>query len=1122
MARHGAARAKQIAKRFTACFAFRKNDKSPTTEKTTGKTEGQFYEKYGRRIKLGIRPQIMIIVCFAAIFSLLVLAIPTIVYFNVQMTMIQGSVLDAVAKLKASQVEQAVSVLSNQVYFVSVRTPLSTTLDSLKSGNISVELLNSTRDALDASIAGTEYFSEVRLYDINSNLIVSSSNLALPLLPTVSDLLYPLHKNTTAPAQLFARSLGPYYTGPVSNITYQGSLNIVTQKHTEYMGMTYPIYSNVTSEYQSQFLTGFVTILVNVSSVQSAVSDNSAAFPNGEKVKYLVIRNLTVSDARFLTIFPNEPYDQVKTAKHYGWIKTVLSKDHGSIARVSGLGMPGTVAVGFAQVQNLSNLKWHLLVQQVWTDFAGPVDLLKYINTAVVIGTCVVACVISFGLAVLFIKPITKLTVATNSITRMKNAFDRDLSLVALSQYQNSEDFGSMFGRPRRADDGGPENHTGSRGVVQSGRDSSRSLVSFASGAHSSGLRLPGKIPQVSSLFKDELTELTDAFNIMTEELETQYRFLEERVRMRTRELEASKIEAESANEAKTVFIANISHELRTPLNGILGMTAIAMEEKDRSRIDESLKLIYRSGELLLHILTELLTYSKNTLNRSKLEPIDFKVPHVADQVMSVFGNLAQDQRVNLGITVKPNALQDLVLHGDCNRISQVVMNLVSNALKFTPVEGSVAINFKLLGEYDEATSREYDYSRVIVKLFAGDSAVYDGIGHSSNLDSPRTPQEKSPSKNTFLTISVLDSPQSTDDTHSVETLSSSQLARILEGGNAPPSRGTVATADQDGALKATSLVRDSTVEVEDGNSETNLSVATSRESQHPRTWVLVVEVSDTGPGIDLTLQEKIFEPFIQGDQTLSRSYGGTGLGLSICRQFATMMKGTLTLKSEMNVGSVFTFTVPLEQSRENAANTRDIMPPVNQTRDTGHNHRACILPAITFLEVEPQGLAANDHAMSADERTESATSLKQKDTDPGSSTNNHRFLVVEDNKVNQEVMRRMLKLEGWTNIVMACDGEEALVAHEESVSTQNHFDLIFMDIQMPKMDGLTATKTIRQTDKEVPIVALTAFADESNVKECLNSGMTGFLSKPLRKKDLYRMVGEICPHVLDKKDSRI
>ena len=131
----------------------------------------------------------------------------------------------------------------------------------------------------------------------------------------------------------------------------------------------------------------------------------------------------------------------------------------------------------------------------------------------------------------------------------------------------------------------------------------------------------------------------------MTDELDRHYALLEERVRARTKQLEAAKIQAESANEAKTVFIANISHELRTPLNGILGMTAIAMAETDMQKVQNSLKLIFRSGELLLHILTELLTFSKNVLKRTKLEERDFSVMDIALQIKSIFGCLLYTSR---------------------------------------------------------------------------------------------------------------------------------------------------------------------------------------------------------------------------------------------------------------------------------------------------------------------------------------------------------------------------------------------------------------------------------------------------------------------------------------------
>ncbi|GMF01340.1 unnamed protein product [Ambrosiozyma monospora] len=149
------------------------------------------------------------------------------------------------------------------------------------------------------------------------------------------------------------------------------------------------------------------------------------------------------------------------------------------------------------------------------------------------------------------------------------------------------------------------------------------------------------------------------------------------------------------------------------------------------------------------------------------------------------------------------------------------------------------------------------------------------------------------------------------------------------------------------------------------------------------------------------------------------------------------------------------------------------------------------------------------------------------------------RFLIAEDNLVNQEVVKRMLKLEGFTNVTLACDGDDAVqIVKEqlESTSTSSsspdpssstpdsntntdpankEFDLIFMDVQMPKMDGLTATKIIRSKyNYKGPIVALTAFADKSNQDDCLLAGMSGFLSKPIRRNLLKKVILKFCPQV--------
>jgi osomolarity two-component system sensor histidine kinase SLN1 len=127
---------------------------------------------------------------------------------------------------------------------------------------------------------------------------------------------------------------------------------------------------------------------------------------------------------------------------------------------------------------------------------------------------------------------------------------------------------------------------------------------------------------------------LTRTFNGMSDELMFQCSSLEEKVADRTRELEISKKAAEAANESKTLFIANISHELKTPLNGILGMCAVCMGEDDLPRIKRSLQVVYKSGDLLLHLLNDLLTFSKNQIGQQlSLEEKEFRLADIKSQI---------------------------------------------------------------------------------------------------------------------------------------------------------------------------------------------------------------------------------------------------------------------------------------------------------------------------------------------------------------------------------------------------------------------------------------------------------------------------------------------------------
>ncbi|KAL6454787.1 SLN1 Histidine protein kinase SLN1 [Candida maltosa Xu316] len=1249
-----------------------------------------------RRLKIGIRPQLIVIVCFASLFSLLILGIVTGVYFTVNLRNLRSERLLVISQLKTTQVQQAIEYIAYQVITVADIDAVTVPLSRNRAGNNSKSLFQEAQNSLEQFIISTDSFAAARLYNLDLQAMASASNNQSLISQDAQDVLFPLIQNASIPT-ILDNPFGVYFTGPIAN----DSSAPVGQY---FMGITLPVLSNSSIILDEASISGYLTIVASADSIRSALNSTSVEDYMSFAVQPVYgdpingVDNTLNNNAKageevigFQLVFENPD-----TTLEPGVIYNINSSDSMSTALHSNSGTATgvraysgrKVAIGFSRISIKDNLEWSIVVVQHQSVFDGPANKLRKIIIGVVIGIGVFMCLITFPLAVWFIRPITKLKEATEAITQYKK------------EKLNSTNSAMSDGADVPLLDVSG-NGNGKRNSVNSS-----SLAS----SYSTGIRLPARIPRSKKFFKDELTELSEAFNIMTEELDKQYTHLEDRVKLRTKELEASKIEAEAANEAKTVFIANISHELRTPLNGILGMTSIAMEDEDPDRIHDSLKLIHRSGELLLHILTELLTYSKNTLNRSKLEKSNFQILEIVYQVQSIFNKLAHDQRVNFKILLKPNIFRKLILYGDSNRIIQIVMNLVSNSLKFTPVDGSVGVSFKLLGEYDSERSKAIDFKKVYVLNDPSSPASQPTppivppppppppppksqkprtkhTNRQVNTTSPLPPLPNStqPKKDYFSSKKIteieehplklekdvdklISSPGGgdEDDAISLITLSTSQYEnKIFEAQfkskplPALPKdispRTSSASSSGDEPLKvsdedendrevvpSSSSNESTTVTVPrprfnmmpsakdfkafptldkkpqyDSNMSNNEVVKNNkafrvRNMYKPKVWVIQIEVTDTGPGIEPALQEKVFEPFVQGDQTLSRSYGGTGLGLSICRQLATMMKGTLTLKSTLGKGSTFTLTLPLPQTGEimvppedmpefcedefNPAakvnrkvafeddagadtdpsdssdspastvppnssssdshqadsdssdnNNNNNPPPTNQSKLTrretstsssasssGEKENKLDIDKPSLYTHGSTGTANSNTAKLASSSTSSlpggftpaATSSSSTKPSLGrgmSSSSNvnadhtvledfsHlKILVAEDNLVNQEVIKRMLKLEGFTNITMACNGAEAIDLVKESMESDELYDLIFMDVQMPKVDGLTATKMIRNNlQYNKPIIALTAFADESNVKECLNSGMSGFLAKPIRRTNLRKVIVE-------------
>lgn len=259
-----------------------------------------------------------------------------------------------------------------------------------------------------------------------------------------------------------------------------------------------------------------------------------------------------------------------------------------------------------------------------------------------------------------------------------------------------------------------------------------------------------------------------------------------------------------------------------------------------------------------------------------------------------------------------------------------------------------------------------------------------------------------------------------------------------------------------------------------DTTNKLSLDLPDSHSQKKQPTIYLCFNISDTGIGIPQELQEQVFESFTQVDSSMSRKYGGSGLGLSIIRQLVEMMEGKIWLESLPGQGSTFKVILPFGQIDTPETDTIQVQtssfPRVGaaiKTSDDEKNTRERLIGKLAKLDQQV------------------------------------RILVVEDNPINRKVVTTLIKR---TNIPVDAvdDGIFAL----EAIKNQT-YHLILMDVQMPRMDGLTTTRQIRQDldNKNIPIIAMTAHAMKEDKQQCLQAGMNDYITKPFKPEQLYRIL---------------